>query len=200
MIADGLLGALLLAIAGWAFTFGLAWGNFWIKIGIAVALVTGWSLVWERPRLRFSRSSIAWGVGSATVLYGIFFAGNAIAPFVVPGAAGQVGGIYGLGDGSSRLLVALLLLFVTGPGEEIFWRGYFQERLQRRWGAWPGFLAATAVYAGVHVFSRNPMLVLAALTAGAFWGLMWVYKRDLAALVVSHSLWSAVIFAVAPVR
>jgi hypothetical protein len=197
---DGLAGGLLLAALGWWITFGLAWGNFWAKIGVAVVLITAYSVVWHRPRLRFSPSSIAWGVGSAAALYGIFFAGNALAPHVVPGAARQVGGIYGLGDGSSRAAVALLLLFVTGPCEEIFWRGFFQERLQRRWGTWPGFAAATLAYGLVHVFSRNPMLVLAALTAGAFWGLMWVYKRDLAALVVSHSLWSAVIFAVAPVR
>ncbi len=199
-MGDGLLGAVLLALAAWAFTFGVAWGNFWIKIGIAVTVVTAWSLLFQRPRLRFTPSSVAWGVGSAAVLYGLFFAGNAIAPYVVPGAAGQVGGIYDLGDGSSRLLVALLLLLVTGPGEEIFWRGFFQERLQRRWGIWPGFLAATAVYAGVHVFSRNPMLILAALVAGAYWGLLYLWKRDLAALVISHSLWSAFIFAGVPVR
>ena len=44
------------------------------------------------------------------------------------------------------------------------------------------------------------MLILAALVAGAFWGLEYLWRRDLAAVVVSHSLWSAVIFAVAPVR
>ncbi len=200
MRSDGLLGGLLLAVAGWALTFGTARGNFWIKIGIAVAAVAAWAIAKERPRLRFSFPSIAWGVGSAAVLYGIFVVGNALARLVVPGAEGQVGGIYGLGDGSSRVLVALLLFFVTGPGEELFWRAFFQERLQRRWGRWPGYLAATAVYAGVHVFSRNPMLILAALTAGAFWGLLYLWKRDLTALIVSHSLWSAVIFAVAPVR
>lgn len=200
MIAGGLPGAFVLAVAGWAFTFGLSWGNFWIKIGIAVALVTGWSLLQQRPRLRLTPSSIVWGAGSAAVLYGVFVAGNAAAPYLIPGAEGQVGGIYGLGDGSSRVLVALLLLFVTGPGEEIFWRGYFQDRLQQRLGPWRGFLVATLAYAGVHVFSRNPMLILAALTAGAYWGILYLWKRDLTALVLSHSLWSAVIFAVAPVR
>jgi membrane protease YdiL (CAAX protease family) len=44
------------------------------------------------------------------------------------------------------------------------------------------------------------MLILAALVAGAYWGFLYLSKRDLAALVISHSLWSAVIFAVVPVR
>jgi hypothetical protein len=193
-------GAVLLAAAGWGFTFGMPWGNFWVKIGIAVAVVCAYSLVWQRPRLAFSLSSVAWGAGSAAVLYGVFLAGNAVAPYVVSGSGGQVGAIYGMGEGSSRIAVALLLLLVTGPGEEIFWRGFLQERMQRRLGPWPGFLVATLVYAGVHLFSRNPMLVLAALTAGAYWGALYLWRRDLTALVISHSLWSAVIFAVAPVR
>ena len=193
-------GAIVLAVVGWAFTFGLAWGSFWAKIGITVAVVTLYSLRFQRPEIRFRGRSVALGVVSAAVLYGIFAAGNALAPYVVPRASAQVGGIYGLGEGSSRIAIALLLLFVTGPGEEIFWRGFLQERLERRLGRAGGFAAATLVYGGVHVFSGNPMLILAALVAGAYWGLQYLWRRDLTALVVSHSLWSAVIFAVAPIR
>jgi membrane protease YdiL (CAAX protease family) len=36
--------------------------------------------------------------------------------------------------------------------------------------------------------------------AGAFWGALYLWKRDVALLIVSHSLWSAFIFAIAPVR
>ena len=192
-------GAVLLAALGWAFTFGCPWGNFWIKIGLSVVLVVLYSLAWQRPRLRFSPASVLMGAASAVVLYGIFRAGDALAPFVVPGAAAHVGGIYGLGEGSPRVWIALLLLFVTGPGEEIFWRGFLQDRLAARLGAWRGYGLATAIYAAVHVFSLNPMLILAALVAGAYWGLFYLWKRDLAALIVSHSLWSAVIFTVAPI-
>ena len=177
----------------------LLWGNFWIKIGIAVVCVTAYSLIWQRPVLRLSWKSLGLGLLSAALLYGVFFAGNALAPYVVPGAHGQVSGIYGLGEGSSRVWILLLLLFVTGPGEEIFWRGFVQERLMKRWGPLWGFAAATAAYSGVHVFSLNPMLIMAALVAGLFWGAQYLWKRDLTALVVSHCLWSAVIFAVLPI-
>lgn len=193
-------GGILLAAAGWAFTFGLPWGNFWVKIGIAVAAITLYSLRFQRPELRFTRRSLVEGIVSAAVLYGVFVAGNAAAPFVVRGASAQVSGIYSLGDGSSRAAVLALLLLVTGPGEEIFWRGFLQERLQRSLGPCPGFAVATLVYGGVHVFSRNPMLVLAALVAGCVWGLQYLWRKDLASLVLSHALWSAVIFVIAPVR
>jgi len=70
----------------------------------------------------------------------------------------------------------------------------------KRWGNSTGYLATTAIYAGVHVFSWNLMLIFAALVAGAFWGLLYLWKRDLLVQILSHSLWSAVIFAVAPIR
>jgi len=44
------------------------------------------------------------------------------------------------------------------------------------------------------------MLVLAALVAGAFWGGLYLWRRDLTLVVVSHSLWSACIFAVVPIH
>ncbi len=192
--------AIVLACLGWFFTFGLAWGNFWVKIGITVVAVCAYSFAWQRPHIRVHASSIAVGAVSAALLYAVFWVGNAVAPWVVPGAHAQVGGIYGMGDGSSRAWIFLLLFFVTGPGEEIFWRGFLQQRLEDRLGRVPGYLVATLVYGGVHVFSRNPMLILAALVAGAFWGAMYLWRRDLAAVIVSHSVWSAVIFAVLPIR
>ncbi len=192
-------GAIVLAGLGWFFTFGVPWGNFWVKIGIAVVAVCSYSLVFERPRLAWRFSSLALGVGSAVVLYFGFWVGNALAPYIVPGAHAQVGGIYGLGTGSSRVWIFLLLLLVTGPGEEIFWRGFLQGHLERRLGVVPGYLVATLIYGGVHVFSGNAMLMLAALVAGAFWGALYAWKHDLAALIVSHSLWSAFIFAVLPI-
>ena len=192
-------GAIALAVAGWAFTFGLAWGDFWVKIGLTVAAVTAYALVCKRPELRFGPRAVLEGLGSAAVLYLVFRAGDALAPLVVPGAAAQVGGIYGLGEGWPRAGILLLLLFVTGPGEEIFWRGFLQDALQRRLGPLAGYAATTAIYGGVHVFSGNLMLTLAALVAGAFWGGLYLWRRDLASLVVSHSVWSAVVFAVLPI-
>jgi membrane protease YdiL (CAAX protease family) len=195
-----IIGAVLLAFAAWALTFGLHWGNFWFKIGGSVLLVCIYSLIWQRPNLRFRPSSLLLGVLSASVLYAIFFLGDFIAPLLLPKAETQVGNIYTLGTGSSRFWIFLLLFFITGPGEEIFWRGFLQDRLMERLGRSGGFALATTIYAGVHIYSLNPMLILAALVAGAFWGVQYLWRRDLLLLIVSHSLWSSVIFTVAPIH
>ncbi len=193
-------GGIVLASLAWAFTFGLSWGNFWVKIGISVVAVCAYSFAWQVPHIEVRARSLASGVLSAIVLYAAFWIGNAVAPHVVPGAHAQVGGIYGMGDGSSKVWIFLLLFFVTGPGEEIFWRAFLQGNLEKKLGVPGGYAVATLVYAGVHVFSGNAMLILSALVAGAFWGAMYAWKRDLLALIVSHSFWSAFIFAVVPIR
>jgi uncharacterized protein len=193
-------GAILLAFFCWAFTFGLPWGNFWIKIGLSVIIICLYTFLWQRPHFRFRLYAAIIGIISAVVLYGIFFLGNAWAPYFVPGAASQVGGIYELGTGTNRFLIFLLLCFITGPGEEIFWRGFLQENLMKRVGDFRGFVLGTLIYAGVHIFSCNFVLIMAALVAGAFWGALYLWKRDLGMVIVSHSLWSAFIFAVFPIH
>ena len=98
-------------------------------------------------RVSLRPKSVILGVLSAAILYLVFVLGNALAPLIVHGAPSQVGGIYGLGAGTNRILVGLLLLFMTGPGEEIFWRGFLQSRMEARFGAVPGYLGVAAVYA-----------------------------------------------------
>ena len=192
-------GAIFLSVACWGFTFGWNGGNFWVKIGASVLLVFAYSLYWQRPKITLCFSSFFLGALSAAVLYFIFFLGNSLSSYFIMGAQGQVGRIYSLGEGSNKALVFLLLLLITGPGEEIFWRGFLQDQLMNRIGRYQGYLLTTAFYAGVHVFSGNLILILAALVAGAFWGGLYLWKRDLLAQIISHSFWSAFIFAVFPI-
>ena len=193
-------GAVVLASVCWAITFGWPGGSFWVKIGLSVAAVSLYSLFWQRPNISFHSRSLFLGLFSAALLYFIFSLGNELAAYILPEAKTQVGGIYSLGEGTNKVFIFLLLFFVTGPGEEIFWRGFLQNRLMKRWGNSSGFLVTTALYGGVHIFSGNLILILAAFVAGAFWGLLYLWKKDLLAQITSHSFWSAVIFAVAPVQ
>lgn len=193
-------GAVILASLAWAFTFACPWGNFWFKIAGSVMAVTGYSLLWQKPSFRFNGRNISLGALSAIVLYFIFLIGHALSPLFISGAHREVVAIYALGSGTDRLLIFFLLLLITGPGEEIFWRSFLQERLMDRYGSLKGYFFASILYAGVHVFSGSLVLLGAALVAGAFWGALYLWKRDLGLVIVSHSLWSAFIFAVLPIK
>ncbi len=193
-------GAVLLASFGWAFTFGWNGGNFWVKIALSVISVSCYSFLLEKPRISFNPLSILYGFLSAFLLYLIFHFGHEIAPLILPEAKTQVRAIYALGSGTHRAAVFLLLFFVTGPGEEIFWRGFLQKHLMNRIGSLWGTFISVALYTGVHLFSLNPMLILSSFVAGGFWGGLYLWKRDLLLQISSHSFWSSFIFTIAPIQ
>ena len=193
---------LLIASFLWFVTFGLNWGNFWVKISISAATLALTSIALQRgvrAEVRFDAKSVLLGLGSAVALYGIFVAGKVISSSLFDFADGQVGDIYGLGEGSQLWIISLLLFFVTGPSEELYWRGYLQSALMDRYGELWGYVAATALYAAVHLWTLNFMLVGAAAVAGAFWGFVYWRTKNIAVVIVSHSVWSAVIFSVLPI-
>jgi membrane protease YdiL (CAAX protease family) len=195
-------GTVILAAGLWFVAFYLLWGIFWIKIAVSAALLAYLGRMLDRthrPRLRIDAQSIIVGALLATLLYGIFWLGKIISTALFPFAQQQIGAIYGKGEGTPVWVITLLLFFVTGPCEELYWRGYLQRNLVRRFGGWQGWLLATACYAGVHIWSMNFMLIGAAAVAGAFWGLMYWRLGDLRPVIVSHALWSTVIFAALPV-
>ena len=77
---------------------------------------------------------VALGVLTAAFLYGVFYLGNGFARSFLPFAGDNIGAVYGLRSGVSPLRVGLLLAFLIGPGEEIFWRGWLQRSWQERFG------------------------------------------------------------------
>ena len=196
-----LFGTVALAAVLWFAAFRLGGPSFWVKIALSAALLAGLALYLQphsRERFRLDAKSILLGIGAAAALYFLFWLGKAVSTLIFPFASGQIGGIYGLGHGFQAWQVALILFFVTGPAEEIYWRGFLQRRLSERWGKPRGWLVATALYTGVHLCTLNFMLIGAAAVAGIFWGLMYWRFDNLAANIVSHSLWTAVVFAVFP--
>lgn len=167
---------------------------------VLLALYTTWvNPTWWRS-LKWKISEIGWGVVIAAVLWGIFWTGNWIASRIFDFASSQVDSIYGMKAGESSWLLAVLLLLLIGPAEEIFWRGYIQRTLSAFWNPNVGFIVATFLYASVHVASCNFMLVMAALVAGGVWGLCYrLFPNHLGALIISHALWDVAVFLVFPI-
>jgi membrane protease YdiL (CAAX protease family) len=197
------LAAVALAFALWYFSFAMEVTSFWVKISFSAACLGAIAIgsgTLGANNLSFDHRGVIQGLAAAVLLYFVFWTGNFVARNIFPFAASQVGSIYGKGQGFSTTTVFLLLMFVTGPCEEIFWRGYLQRGLMERLGEWKGFLLTTAVYTGIHLCSLNFMLIGASAVAGLFWGLMYLKFRRLDALIVCHSVWSACIFAVVPIR
>jgi uncharacterized protein len=187
----------------WFATFGLTFSSFWVKITVSAACLAAAAVKLSKTELkpvRIDAQGIFLGVVSAFVLYGIFWAAKAASTYLLPFAGSQIESIYTKGEGTPLWIIFLLLLLVTGPCEEIYWRGYLQRTLSNRFGGFGGWFLASAVYAAVHIWSFNLMLIGAAGVAGAFWGAVYQLTGRLTPVIVSHSLWSAVVFTLAPLR
>ena len=121
--------------------------------------------------------------------------GDKLSQLIFDFARPQVDTIYGMKDGESPWLLTALLLLLIGPAEEIFWRGYVQQSLSDRWNRNTGFVVTTLIYTVVHAGSFNFMLVMAAMVAGAAWGLLYrFYPERFSAIIISHALWDAAVF------
>lgn len=154
----------------------------------------------ELRKERFRVRDLALGLGSAGALYGIFRIGDSVARQIMPQGARDIESIYELRNAAPRPVIAAALGFVIGPGEEIFWHGFVQRRLQRRYGTVPAWLVTSAVYGLIHLVSDNLTLTGAAATAGLFWGGIFAREQRLAPLVVSHISWDIWIFLIAPTQ
>lgn len=178
-------------------------GNFWVNMSIAATVLTVCALK-GGDGVHFERKNIALqlmlGIAIAFALWGVFWVGDKLSRLMFEFARGQVDSVYGMKAGSSPVLIACLLLFVIGPAEEYFWRGYVQKTLSGICGPTGALTVTTIVYALVHIWSFNFMLVMAALVAGAFWGLIYRLRPSLLpALIVSHAVWDALVFVILPI-
>ena len=201
-----LLGAALIVACGlWGVLFspwtaGLV--PFWPGMVAATGLLAGLALWLQRRQLgglfAFRPAHVLVGAASAAALYGVFWLGRLAAFSLFDFAQPEIHGVYDLRSEAPAWLIAALLIGWIGPAEEVFWRGLIQKRLSIAWGPWVGYLAAAAVYAGVHVWSANVMLIVAAGVCGLFWG--WLFKRTGSPwpVMVSHALWDVAVFVVWP--
>lgn len=172
--------------------------NFWIMMTCSGIVLTSYS-TWASPGwwkdVTFDVSNIVLGVLLAVVLWGIFWIGDCLSSLMFDFARPQVDMIYGMKDGENPWILTGLMLLIIGPAEEIFWRGYIQNSLSKRWSPNIGFIVTTLIYGLVHLPKFNFMLIMAAFVAGFVWGLAYrFFPEKFGAIVISHALWDCAVF------
>ena len=172
--------------------------NFWVMMtcsGLTLTLYSTWASPGWWKDIKVSFSDLAIGVALAAALWGVFWIGDRLSSMMFGFARPQVDMIYGMKEGENPLVLTLLMLFIIGPAEEIFWRGYIQKNLSARRNPNWGFIVTTLVYSLVHVSKFNFMLIMAAAVAGFIWGLAYrFFPERLGAIIISHALWDCAVF------
>lgn len=138
------------------------------------------------------------GLVFALILFMIFYFGNYLLGILYSGAGVEIKRVYDFKQNASDLRILILMLLIIGPGEELFWRGFVQRRLEIKKGKKSGLGLATALYTVVHIFTGNIILLIAALTCGIFWGWLYQKYRSMIINMISHSLWDVMVFIILP--
>ncbi|MEE8415331.1 MAG: CPBP family intramembrane glutamic endopeptidase [Desulfobacterales bacterium] len=173
--------------------------NLTILLVLVTILDRHW---WSEIRIDIKHRTllkVGFGVLSALFLYIVFYTGNIVSRQIFSFAKSGIENVYAFKSGVSPFRIAVLMVLLIGPGEELFWRGFLQRRLQMEQGRWRGFIIATSIYTLVHLASGNAMLILAAGLCGLFWGFLYVQKGSILLNIVSHTVWDVAIFLVFPV-
>jgi membrane protease YdiL (CAAX protease family) len=206
----GLWPSIVLAFVLWIIIFVFRPLNFWILLTFSTSLLAAIAFAIGRPLIpsrEFTAKNLLLGILLAALLYAIFYVGNQFLvlvsrffPALLPDPAGNIASVYANLGGLSPGLVAFLLFFPIGFGEEIFWRGFVQRRFRERWSARSAFVLTALLYTAIHFPTGNPVLILAALTCGLFWGGFYWATGSLVPVLVSHMLWDPFIFVILPIK
>jgi membrane protease YdiL (CAAX protease family) len=194
--------AVFLGVCFWGWIFGTAWGNFWWKMTAAAVVLSGFSLWINRavlPRdLCVSLRHAGFGILSAVLLYAVFWVGGELLRRVIPVSGNMIAAVYAVRTALPEWSICLLLVFIIAPAEEIFWRGLVQKRLAALTNPHFGLIVGALIYALVHLWAKNGVLLPAAFVCGIIWG--WHYHRSgsLAGPIISHALWDATVFIFIP--
>ena len=177
---------------------------WWMSINLVFLLILSRFLdpgLWERMfhlQAGNRMKLVLGGIISAVLLYGVFAVGGWMLRLIFPAAGTEISSVYAYRGSASPWRIGLLMALVIGPGEEFFWRGMVQHHLVNRYGSTIGVMAGALVYTLVHLPTANPVLLLAALTCGLFWGILYDRTRSLPLVAISHTAWDILVFLLLP--
>ena len=200
--------SLALSFILWLLIFVFFIEKFWLGLTLSTAILCFCAL---RIRGRFlysneiSVNNILIGFVAVAVLYGIFWLGN----WMMSGFLSvfdqselwrsNLQQIYKNGGGYPKTLIALLLMFPIGFGEELFWRGAIQRYFASYFGGKKAFFLVLLIYTAIHICTLNPVLIAAAFTCGFFWGALYWRCKSIIPGLISHMLWDPLIFIYYPI-
>jgi uncharacterized protein len=129
--------------------------------------------------------SILWGLIGTVIA----IAALAILLFIFP----KVGIKFGEGGESDRyknvsLWVMTLMVLRAGIVEEICYRGYVIERLEKMTGNWFIYFLLPLILFGVFHYKQGIGGIIIAFVAGAILAVLYIKRRDLKANIITHFL------------
>ena len=172
--------------------------SFWIRVTTASSILALIAYLLAEDK---SPSDLRWepvltikGLISGIFLYFLFLFGfTMFKSFLQSGAVN----VY-LIKNESPIWLAAIVLIITSICEEFFWRRFTQSSVIHYFGSVKGILITSFAYSLIHLPTLNGPLIVAALIAGVFWGIIYHQTNSFWIVVLSHMTWTELIFIFLP--
>jgi membrane protease YdiL (CAAX protease family) len=171
---------------------------FWYMFTATMLLLISYSIIKEDVDDAVALSIyLTYGVISGLVLYLLFWTGDFLFNLLQIPIQADISRLYKLFS-PTFFWHYISLMLIAVPGEEIFWRGFIQKRLLHYMGQRSSVIVSSLMYASVSLYSGEWILVLAAVISGLFWGSLYIWKRSIPLVIVSHLVFDLLIFILFP--
>lgn len=182
------------------FSFFTAFTNdqwFWILFPLLYTLLIAVSMTVPLP-LRMTIKQFIMGALSGLFLYGLFAFGYWLLIHTSLPIKGYVHDLYeSIGP---SVWWQHVLIWIIIAGEEFFWRWFIQKNILGRFSTGKRILLATGLYTSVHLYSFNPLLILAAIAGGIYWGWLYEKTRNIYTVVASHAVFDLLLLYILPFK
>jgi uncharacterized protein len=173
---------------------------FWYIFTASMLVLISYAIIHEdiedeAPTLTYLTTGIASGLG----LFGLFWLGSSLIELLNMPFISQISRLYNRFS-PEIFWHYLVLVLIIAPGEEFFWRGFIQKRINKYFDTKVTIALSVLLYASVHFYSGEFILVLAAVAAGLAWSILYAWKRSLPLVIVSHIVFDLLLFVFLPLH
>lgn len=173
---------------------------FWYVFTASMLFLMSYSILHEEIEDQASALTyFSIGVISGAVLFAIFFLGSFLLDFFHIPLSKEINFLYKQ-MAPKELWHYIVLILILIPGEEIFWRGFVQKRINNTTSTTNSVLIAAFMYASVLFYSGTIILPIAAFVSGIFWGYLYAWKKSLPLAIVSHLVFDLFLFFIYPLN
>ena len=165
---------------------------FTLLVGISISLMAG-KFEDQLPTWKY----LIFGIGYGTITYGFVKLGAIILPYIDNTTNNEISKFL-TNYGPTNIWHYLLLIFIIVVGEEMFWRGYVQQQLKRYTSPFWAVVITALLFSLALAISGFIPGAIAAIVAGLLWGALYEWKKSLPLIIVSHVVFTLLLFLVLP--
>ena len=165
---------------------------FTLLVGIAISLITS-TFKDKLPTWNY----LLYGIGYGTILYGIVKLGHIIMPHLDSKFDKELAQFLTT-FAPQNIWHYLLLVFVIVIGEEMFWRGYIQQKLKAYTQPIYAVFVTSLLFSLSLAISGFAAGAIAAFVTGIILGILYEWKKSLPLIIIAHETFVILLFLVLP--